>query len=416
MIRELRAKHASILEKIRSLQKREDGGAALSESENKEIDTLYTEGKALKEKIEKRERIKELELSSLDSAIPKQERRAFSLAKAVKCLLSNKPEGYEGECHRELEKRQGSLGGGFLIPSEELLPLPKRPPEKRIVDGQTALVSDPLRPDLLQYSLREATIMDKLGARRIMADGSFKYPRGSNASTSGWFSGDGGSSANDAIAESDPTFSSVSVEPHYLGTLTGFSLKQLKEIGNHLSLESILRQNMMDSMIAEIDDSSLNANGTAPKPSGFLNALGATTNNTAKTLSQTSKWGVGDVTKAMQNLMTSMLMNPVSPAWLISPADWKAWQDTQKWSDDGVSMYATAEGIGRVVTSNRLTNKVVLGDWRHFWIVQFMGIELQLGMMSDDFKRGTQRLRAVASFDFVLDRKEAFRQITITRG
>ena len=220
-LRQLKEKHNSHVARVKALnaiQEKEE--RELTEAEQTELETRFSDAEALKKKIEHREKIKSLELASFSEAIPKKEQRAFSLSKAVQCLIKGKIEGYEGEVHSELERRGHAFAGqGILIPADEIY----GKPETRIVDGQSALVSDPIKPELAQLSLREASIMDKLGVRRINATGNFNYPKNSNATTAGFFSGDGGADANDSITESDATFTSQSVEPHFLGAFTGWT-------------------------------------------------------------------------------------------------------------------------------------------------------------------------------------------------
>lgn len=417
-LRELKKQHNEHVQRIKALNAIEEKEERdLSESESKEIETRYADAEALKKKIEHREKMKNLELAKTEDIVPKQEKREYSLSKAIKCLISKKIEGYEGEVHRELEKRGNDFEDqGLLIPASEIY----GKLETRIVDNQSALVSDPIKPELAQLSLREASIMDKLGVRRISATGNFNYPKNSNATTSGFFSGDGGADANDSITASDATFTSESVEPHFLGSYTGWSLKQLKQMAGNLSLESLLRRNMSMSMAEELDRAMLNGNKTSKpaEPNGLLQLLGSATNNTTVDRSASDKnWKYSDLTEVIKELKIQYKNNRLSPRWLINPLIEEEWSLLQKFtSTDGDSLLDAVMKKNPVVVSNHLANtNVLFGDFSELIVTTFDTILLSLGMVNSDFAKGVQRLRAIGCFSFTLDRKEGFRQITVTR-
>ena len=413
---EMKRKHADMLGKIRELSKED---RSLSEEQEQELDTLYTECSDLKNKIEKRERLKELEVRQNDvDFVPDKEKRQYSLVNAVKCLVTGKHEGYEAELHREYEKRGVSVSreGNFLIPTHEIF---GKPLETRVVDNQSALVSKPMKPELYLPALFENSIVDKLGLRRISATGSFKYPRASKT-TAAWFTGDGGSATEDSLTEQDPTFTSVDVAPKFLGAITGWTLRQLKQMLNNLSLESLLRDNLARSMAEKLDDTLVNGDSTtrAYEPNGIIRYFSGTNKNESAELdfSSTVAWTWATLTDALMQLRVKYKMNSMSPKWLIGPQIEKEWNDKQRFaSSDGQSLLD--EAPGGVVVSNHLPNThAIIGQWSEFSLVTFDTVELSLGMINDDFKKGIQRLRAIGCFEFFIDReKEAFYRLKIKR-
>ena len=412
LLRELKQEHAKHLKAIKALDAKEE----LSEAESQELETRMTECESLAKKIERRHKLERLDLKTIETEIPRSEKRSYSFAKAIECLIKGKTHSgsYEAECHQELEKRTKS-GGGFLVPSQELFGR-VGPPEKRIVDNQSALVSDPIKAELYLPALFEQSIIGSLGVRRISATGSFNFPR-SSKTTAGWISGDGGDDAADKLSEQDQTFTKTSVEPHFLGAITGWSLRQLKQMAGNLSLEGILRSNLVQAMAEKLDDSLVNSdNSTATQnPLGLLKALGATTNNKTLDYSTTVGWTWSVLTELKQQLREQYKNNMMSPKFLIGPQIEKEWSDKQRFaSSDGRSLLQ--EAPGQVIVSSHLKNTSVLfGQWSEFMVVTFNSVELSLGMIDDDFQKGNQRLRAIGCFDFVLNRKEGFRQLTITR-
>ena len=106
--------------------------------------------------------------------------------------------------------------------------------------------------------------------------------------------------------------------------------------------------------------------------------------------------------------------NSAMPKWLINPEVESELDAVQKFSaSDGRSLL---DSMGEVIVTNHLTNlKAIYGQWSEFILVDFGAISLELGYEGDDFKKGIQRIRAILCCDFILDRKEGFQQITISR-
>ena len=259
-----------------------------TEKESKEY--LELKERAKKNSSLIKERSEFLELFKMDKSKEEtKEFQKFSLCNALKGLVTGKLTGREREIDSELRRRGHDFDkkDNILIPSDTFL----GPIMQRQVGGQDALVSDPIRPELAQLAIREMSIIERLGITRLQAMGSFNYPKQSNSTTSAFFSGDGGADANDSIGESDPTFISQSSEPHFLGTRTGWTIAQIKKIGNNLSLEMLLRRSMVESMNEALNDKMLNGNATTAtaEPNGLLQLLGSDNDN-AKDLTGQKKW------------------------------------------------------------------------------------------------------------------------------
>lgn len=404
----LKKQHNDLVQRIKTLDALENP----SEAQNTEAESRFTELGVLKKKIDRQLAIEAMDLPKPTDNIPGRELKKWSFSKVLKGLISGKIEGREKEISDELAKYNAFENrDAVLIPSDFVL----GKPEDRVVTGQSALVSDPLKPELAQLALREASIMDKLKVTRVQATGSFNYPKNSNSTTSSFFTGDGGSDTNDSIAESDATFSSQSSEPHFLATLTGWTLSQIKKMAGNLSLENLLRRNMQMSMSEALNNKMLNGNSTtaAAEPDGLLKLLG-TTNNTAKSLASSAVWSYTDFVNIIKEFRVTYKNNMASPVFLMDPTVESELKVIQKFSSsDGKSV---AESIGPYLVTNHLTNlKVILGQWSEFIFVEYGAIALELGMIDSDFKKGIQRLRAILCCDFILDRAEGFRQFTITR-
>ena len=407
MLREIKRKRVEAIEAIKALNKKEK----LTEAEDKQLEARWTEAKALEKRIASIEEIERQELAKQPIVPSKKETRQYSLLKAIECARRSQYIGYEGEVAQEIEKRGSTpSAGGFMVPVSELFP---RKTEKRLVDNQPALISDGVREDLRLTALYEKSIAGVLGIKQINATGNFRFPTGSKV-TAGFITGDGGSSADDKLSEQDTSFTSQSVSPKFLGAYTSWSLKLLKESAGSVSLEAILRENLLAGLAEELDDAIINANGTAPNPQGF-NAWLGTTNLKAKTQSSSSKWAWGDFTERKKVLRDNFKNNSMMPKWLMGSLDEQLLREVQRFaSSDGQSIF---ESIGPAVVSGHCpATRMWLGDFSQFMLTIFDSAEVSLGLINDMFLKGSQALRVIMCLDLTGLRKEAFVGFNITRG
>ena len=417
-LRDMKAEHNKKLLELRSLDQKD----SMSEDEQKKFDQLYSETDELKKQIEKRQRLQTLELSVAPEPEKKTEQR-YSLARAIKCLLTGKGEGFEYEQHRELEKR-GAVAQhrGFLVPAKEIYGEPQAL-EKRIINAQSSLVSDPVRGSEYVKSLYERTILQRLGCRFISAIGDFSFPKSSGVSSS-WWNADGTGS----ITESDPTYSSVDVSAKFLGTLTGWSLKQLSQLSkNDLSIESLAREDMTMSMAEELDKAAFKADGTSNAPKGIISQLGSGRETSKDLTTEAKKWTLSDLLTQVKELQQDSKMNLKNLAWVMSPLVANELQQVQKFSSsDGKALMENGQVLGMTGgITNWLANaepksangdvELIVGSWDQFVCISYGSVELSLGQMDDDFKKGITRLRAISQWDFALRREEFFRMIRVDR-
>ena len=240
--------------------------------------------------------------------------------RAINLIKDRSQGGYELEVHKELEKRgaktsyESVQGESILIPVEELFKRPKL--EKRIVGTPNeALISDPTREDLRIKALYERSIASRLGIKMISGTGRFRFPVGGRV-TANWFSGGGGSTAEDKIAESDQGFTGQEVVPHYLGSMTSWSLALLKESEGSVNLEGLLRESLTMGLSETLDKTIITGTNANQQPQGLDNWLG-TANLTDKTESAGSKWVYGDFTGEIKSLRDAYKNNEMDPMWLM---------------------------------------------------------------------------------------------------
>lgn len=418
-LRELRSSHAEKLKRIKAFSVKDN----LSESENREVESLYKETQSLKDKIEKRERIRDIELETRDDRPWEKENRSYSLNSAIAVLLGDNSidSGFEREVDQELRSKhrnRSQAEKSVMIPSDSMWGSPKK--ETRQVSNQQALIQQTIKWDQYTPALYEKSMFQELGVRMISNDGKFSFPKSSGV-TSNWFTGTGGSNSQDSISESDPTYTEIVQEPHFLAVYTGWTIKQIKNMMSSPSLESLLREDLMGSMQARLFSDFLTNAGTAntSPPRGIVPSI-PSGNNTAKSLASNALWKNSDFLGALQKLKANLKNNSRNFKWLFSVADEALLKNTRKleagstdskvlWENNQVSDFPA-------YSTNNLVNNAVVGDWNEAILSDFGTVEIELGYINDDLIKGIKRIKATGCYDFALRRDEAFQKFTITRA
>ena len=428
--RDLLQKHSEKLAKIKELNRIEET-RSLDDKESAQLDLLFNECQTLKEKIEKRERLRDIELqdykTSLD--IPKSEERTFSLAKAVSGILGGKLDGgYEREVGQAISEKRMKHGienfgeNSVFIPASEVLPVS----EKRIVNSPAALIQKTLRGDQYIDStiLHEASFLDQLGVQRLSANGKFSIPRAATVITSSYFSGSGGSTADDKISVSTPTFDSIDFEPHLLSAATEWTRKTLLDMMGSPDLEGLLRKDLMESINAQMfDDFLVNAGTGNKKPvKGILNLIPGTS-NTAVDLRAQKKWTTDILEGIEEDLLDNLKGHDTKNfKWLFSRQDRKLLRTTLKTETDTSSNFLWDKMNDTVIgkpaySTGHLTTNAIYGDFSQAYIATFGSLELEIGWQNDQILRGAKTLVGLLPWSIGSDlrRPEAFQKMTITR-
>jgi HK97 family phage major capsid protein len=129
-------------------------------------------------------------------------------------------------------------------------------------------VPDQLVPGLIDR-LRNETVAFRLGASTVMLEqgDTFRIARLATDPAVAW------RNENAAIAQSDPTFDSVTLTPRTLGVIVRISRELAEDAPN---LPEALEAVLSSSMSVELDRVILRGTGTAPEPRGIANTAGVT--------------------------------------------------------------------------------------------------------------------------------------------
>jgi len=219
------------------------------------------------------------------------------------------------------------------------------------------------------------------------------------------------------ITASDPTLSSITLDPASTGT-KGMTLVSSECIdGSTPSALRYVQDDLVAAVAAMMDSNFQTGNGTAPNMRGLVNTTGATSTAIA---------GAALAIDDILNAFSRMEANNLRPnAVFVSPADWwtlvqvKTTTSSKQYAMQGIggglagSVRPELFGVPVYVSGSCDTTKVVVADMREVFVGHQGDIEIAV---SEDFSLDTDStaIRVVARYDIGVARSSAVEIITGT--
>lgn len=228
---------------------------------------------------------------SPDLGLTERERKNYSLCRAILAAADRswKRAGFEKECSVAMAEKIGRDPQGFFIPWDVM--------DRDFVAAQmrAAAMQNPLTRDLLMARmmfrdltkttegadliatdlmtgslielLRNRMVTRLAGARMLTGlQGDIAIPRLTTGATGFWVA------EATAPTESTQVFDQVAMAPNTVGTFTDISRKLL--IQSSLDVEGFVRQDIIDAIAVELDQTALNGSGSGAEPLGISGISG----------------------------------------------------------------------------------------------------------------------------------------------
>lgn len=200
-----------------------------------------------------------------------KEAKNFSIARAVHALCTGdwKEAGFERSVHDAASKQFSQSSRGILIPMDVFA---KSVFDQRTFIAGTAaeagnLIPTALRTDLFVDVLRNNLVLGKLGITMLYGlTSNVDIPKKITSSTLGYVT------EVATLAETQPVTAKVSMSPKRIGGFIKFS-KQAN-IQSAMALEPLLRQDVMDQYLRDIENACINGSGAGANPRGIRNTSG----------------------------------------------------------------------------------------------------------------------------------------------
>ncbi|MBU0752370.1 MAG: phage major capsid protein [Gammaproteobacteria bacterium] len=220
---------------------------------------------AFKDFIIERIQSRHTDASVLEIGMSKAEKKRYSLGRAIAAAVTGdwSQAGLEREASDAVAKIMGRSAEGFYLPPEAF---------SRDFNVGTAteagnLVATDLRTDMFVDALRNQLVMGQLGARILGGlTSNIDLPRKSTAATIGSVTEIGSAS------ETAPATAKVTLQPRRASAFVEVSKQAI--IQSAMSLEAMIRDDLVMSAAVTIEGNSFNGNGTAPQPTGLRYTTG----------------------------------------------------------------------------------------------------------------------------------------------
>ncbi len=190
---------------------------------------------------------------------PKEVKR-YSLGRALQAAMTGdwREAGFERECSEGVAKMMGKSAEGFYLPPEAMT----RDFNVGTASEAGNLVATDLRGDLFVDVLRNNLVMGQLGARILTGlSSNIDLPRKSAGATIGSATEIGSAS------ETAPTTAKVTLSPKRASAYVEVSKQAL--IQSAMSLEAMIRDDLVMQCGVHIENQCINGTGTAPQMTGI---------------------------------------------------------------------------------------------------------------------------------------------------
>ncbi len=396
----------------------EERGRAPEDNEQKRLDEIRDEVKALDTRIKNRAMLDELDrteeradtLAGDDYA---REMRNFSLTRLLASTFEQRVDaGREREICQEQANRTGKRPEGFLIPFECLAPRRPARREERIltVSGDaSSLISNEVLGDQFIDALRPQSVATRLGARTITGlTGDIALPRrDARTPAAAWFE------ENSSINSGDQSFDQVTGTPKHLGLITEYGRKTLLQTSPQI--EDITREHFLAELASGLDLAVMKGSGSAGQPTGITQTGSIGTKDSS---SSVPTWQ--DVLDVMA-LVEDADVPAASMGFALNAQLKSLLRGTVKVSgeavfimDDGATLggapvAVTSQLVGDPNSSPVVDAEAIFGAWNEVIVGMWSGMEILVNPFeSTAYSKGNVSVRGIVDADVMVRHPEAF--------
>ena len=365
---------------------------------------------------------------------PEKDKVRYSLSAAMQAVntgdWSSREAGFAREISQEVERTgvKRTSERSFLVPYTEIFKTRASYNTGAAGTGGNLVATDLLQDEFV-YAFDNAVKAVGMGVQVLPGlVGDVAIPRQSSKSTVYWLANE-----TTAITQSESQFDQLTLQPKNAAVLSKYTRQTLLQATP--GIDEFIRKDLSDRIAVGVDAGIINGSGSSGQMTGVLNQSGIGnvamgTNGAALTL------------EALIDLEKEVLIDNAAGdrmGYLVNAktlADLKSLRAGGSASGDGAFLWnVDPSGIGRggtpgvingypiEVTNNVPSNltkgsssgvcsAVVFGNWESGILgVWGTGLELEMGLESDDFAKALQSVRAITTVDFGLRSASAFSAI-----
>ena len=365
---------------------------------------------------------------------PEKDKVRYSLSAAMQAVntgdWSSREAGFAREISQEVERTgvKRTSERSFLVPYTEIFKTRASYNTGSAGTGGNLVATDLLQDEFV-YAFDNAVKAVGMGVQVLPGlVGDVAIPRQSSKSTVYWLANE-----TTAITQSESQFDQLTLQPKNAAVLSKYTRQTLLQATP--GIDEFIRKDLSDRIAVGVDAGIISGSGSSGQMTGVLNQSGIGnvamgTNGAALTL------------EALIDLEKEVLIDNAAGdrmGYLVNAktlADLKSLRAGGSASGDGAFLWnVDPSGIGRggtpgvingypiEVTNNVPSNltkgsssgvcsAVVFGNWESGLLgVWGTGLEIEMGLESDDFAKALQSVRAITTVDFGLRSASAFSAI-----
>lgn len=299
-------------------------------------------------------------------------------------------------------ERAGRTTRGMTIPADVMLRSSWAGRQSRAMTVGTAgdggnLVFEDGRPELFIDVLRNRLALAGLGAMVLDGlEGNVAIPRKTAGATTTWV-GEAG-----ANSEANATFDQVPLTPHTVTARTEYSRKLVQQ--SSLSVESLVRDDLMRAMALEIDRAALYGSNASNQPLGLTGIANVNTQDFAATNPTYAE------IVAMESTINADNGDTGSMAYITTPALFGGFKTTEKAANTAQFIYEPGGTVNGYPV--RRSGQIESGDvWLGVWSELIMGFWSGLDVLVNPYALATSNGMQVNVFqdvDFQCRHPESF--------
>jgi HK97 family phage major capsid protein len=340
-------------------------------------------------------------LEAQDVGLSQQEVKRFSLVRAIHALANptdrraQEAAKFEFECSDAASEQYGRAAQGIMLPAEVLRNW------KRDLNSadESALFTDDFRGGDFIDVLRNSSSVMQAGARMLGGlSGDVKIPKKTAAASAAWIASEGG-----PASESEMTVGQVSMSPKTLGAFTDITRQLL--IQSSLDVESLVRDDLAQSIALAIDLAGLEGSGASGQPTGILNTSGVNT--------VTAFAGANPTFSEVVTLETAVAEDNAllgNLAYIMPAGMYGALKTTEKASNTAqfvVEPGGTINGYRAIVSNQATAGNLYFGNFADLLVGMFGGLDIVVDPYTNSTS-GTIRVVALQSIDVAVRHAVSF--------
>ena len=258
--------------------------------------------------------------------------------------------------------------------------------------------------------LRNRSVVMQMGATRLNGlVQNQSIPRKTAPGTVAWVELDG----VNTIPTGDATFDSITMQPHQLAGMSGYSWRMLRQ--GLPATEDVIRSDLAATHAEVLDQTVLQGTGVGAEPAGLSILAAAKPTYTTGSLAYTDVTGLEDAVYAANGDTTGTL------GFVVASGLVGTLKSTEKITNGGMPIAEGAGGDGTLTmsgyptrhTNGAPTGGIYFGSWSQVWVGQWGAVEILANQYSK-FDTGSVEVRVIGDWDIAVRQGESFGYLSPT--